>query len=144
MKKQILATAAALVFTALAPTQTHAQQSVLANIPFDFQVGNKTMPAGEYRVRLALTSSNEAVQLVEYTDSSLSIFTLTNSIESTAKNVDPKLVFHCYDNECFLSEIWMGSTSGRQLAPSRREREASRAAAEKEMAVLVVPLTGKM
>jgi hypothetical protein len=142
MKKQILATAAALLFSALASTQTHAQQAAVANIPFEFQVGNKTMPAGEYKVQRA-QSSNDGLELLQRTDSSASIFALTERIDGTGMNTDPKLVFHCYGNECFLSEIWLGSTSGRQLSPSRREREASRAAAENEMAVVVLPLSGK-
>jgi hypothetical protein len=143
MKKQILVAAAALVWTTLAPTQSHAQQAAQANIPFEFQVGNKTMPAGEYKV-LRVSSNDAAVQLIQRTDSSVSTFALTNAIDGIGKSTQPKLVFHCYDSECFLSEIWTGSVSGRLLLPSRREREVSRAKSENEMAVLVLPLTAKL
>ena len=54
MKKQILAVAAALVFTALAPAQSHAQQVTQAKVPFAFQAGNTMMPAGEYQIQRAL------------------------------------------------------------------------------------------
>ena len=143
MKKQILAAAAALIFAAFVPTPSHAQQAALANIPFDFQVGNKTMPAGQYKVQRAL-SGNDAVDLLQRTDSSASVFTSTGPADGTVNNADPKLVFHCYVNECFLSQIWLPNAQGRLLLPSRREREVSRAAAENLMAVLVVPLTGKL
>ena len=143
MKKQILATAAALVFAAFIPTPSHAQQAALANIPFDFQVGNKTMPAGDYKVQRAL-ASNEGVDLLQRTDSSASVFTSTGPADGSVTNTDPKLVFHCYVNECFLSEIWLPNAQGRRLLPSRREREVSRANVEILMAVRVVPLTSKL
>lgn len=143
MKNQILVAAAAMAFTTLAPTQSHAQQGALANIPFDFAVGNKTMPAGEYEVQ-RVPSNDAALQLIQRTDSSVSAFALTNAIDGIGKNAQPKLVFHCYDHECFLSEVWIGTVSGRLLLPSRREREVSRAQSKSEMAVLVLPLTGKL
>jgi len=142
MRKQILAASALLAFAALVPAPSHAQQAVQANVPFSFEVGNKTMPAGDYTVQRVLTN-DQALQLVERTDPSVSVFILTNSIDGTGKNAAPKLVFHCYADECFLSEVWMRSTSGRLLLPSRREREVSRANAENLLAVVVVPLTAK-
>ena len=140
MKKQILAVAAALVFTALAPAQSHAQQITQAKVPFAFQAGNTMMPAGEYQIQRALPST-KAVQQIRRTDSSASTFVLTNVVESRDKNTDSKLIFHCYGNECFLSEIWVGSGQGLKLMPSRREKEVSRAKADNELAVVALPLT---
>jgi hypothetical protein len=140
MKKQILAVAAALVFTALAPAQSHAQQITQAKVPFAFQAGDTMMPAGEYQIQRVLPST-KAVQLIRRTDSSASTFVFTNVVESRDKNADPKLIFHCYSNECFLSEIWAGSGQGLKLEQSRREKEVSRAKAEHELAVVSLPLT---
>lgn len=142
MRKQVLAAAVALAFTAIAPAQTHAQQAVRANVPFAFAVGKKTMPAGEYNVQRN-HPSDAALHLALSEDPSVSVFTLANPIDGAVKTAEPKLVFHCYSGECFLSEIWMNSASGNQLLPSRREREVSRASAENLMAVVVVPLTPK-
>ena len=140
MKKQILAVAAALVFTALAPAQSHAQQITQAKVPFAFQAGNTMMPAGEYQIQRALPST-KAVQQIRRTDSSASTFVRTNVVESRDKNADPKLIFHCYSNECFLSEIWAGSGQGLKLVQSRRVKEVSRAKTENELAVVSLPLT---
>jgi hypothetical protein len=140
MKKQILAVAAALFFTALAPAQSHAQQVTQAKVPFAFQAGNTMMPAGEYQIQRALPST-KAVQQIRRTDSSAATFVLTNVVESRDKNADSKLIFHCYSNECFLSEIWIGSGQGLKLMPSRREKEVSLAKAENELAVVALPLT---
>jgi hypothetical protein len=140
MKKQILAVAAALVFTALAPAQSHAQQVTQAKVPFAFQVGNTMMPAGEYQIQRALPEV-KTLQLIRRSDSSASTFVSTNVVESRGKNTDSKLIFHCYSNECFLSEIWAGNGQGLKLEQSRREKEVSRANAGNELAVVAVPLT---
>jgi hypothetical protein len=140
MKKQILAVAAALVFTALAPAQSHAQQVTQAKIPFAFQAGNTMMPAGEYQIQRALPEV-KTLQLIRRTDSSASTFVGTNVVESRDKNAESKLIFHCYSNECFLSEIWVVSGQGLKLVQSRREKEVSRAKTENELAVVSLPLT---
>jgi hypothetical protein len=140
MKKQILAVAAALVFTALAPAQSHAQQITQAKVPFAFQAGNTMMPAGEYQIQRALPEV-KTLQQIRRTDSFASTFVRTNVVESRDKNADPKLIFHCYSNECFLSEIWAGSGQGLKLEQSRREKEVSLAKTEHELAVVSLPLT---
>jgi hypothetical protein len=140
MKKQILAVAAALVFTALAPAQSHAQQVTQAKVPFAFQAGNTMMAAGEYQIQRALPEVR-TLQLIRRTDSSASTFVLTNVVESRDKNAGSKLIFHCYSNECFLSEIWVGSGQGLKLEQSRREKEVSLAKTENELAVVSLPLT---
>ena len=142
MTKPILAVAAALLFTALVPVQSHAQQLTQAKVPFAFQAGNTMMPAGEYQVQRASKAAT-TTQLIRSTDSSASTFVLTNPVDPSDKNTDARLIFHCYNDkqECFLSEIWAGNSQGMKLVESRREKELSRAAAENELAVVSVPLT---
>jgi hypothetical protein len=140
MTKQILTVAAALVLTALAPAQSHAQQITQAKVPFAFQVANTVMPAGEYRVGRAL-ESNKQVQQIRRADSSASAFVITIPTQSTNKDAGPRLIFHCYGKECFLSEIWNGNGEGMKLMVSRHEKEVSRASAENELAVVSLPLT---
>lgn len=140
MKKQMLAAAFALAFTALAPTQSHAQQAMQAKIPFEFQAGDTMLPAGEYRIVRLLTGS-ESVQEIRATDSSAAVFVGTYSADQGNKHVEAKLIFNCYHNACFLSEIWTGSGPGRKLMQSRREKELSHAKAENELAVVSLPLT---
>jgi hypothetical protein len=140
MKKQILAVAAALVFTTLAPAQSHAQQVTQAKIPFAFQVGNTMLPAGEYQVRPALPNT-KVVEQIRRTDWSAATLVNTNAVEGKDTNAQPKLIFNCYSDECFLSEIWTGNGQGRKLVKSSREKELSRAKAENELAVVTLPLT---
>lgn len=139
MKKQILIAAAALAFTALVPAASHAQEVTQAKVPFAFQAGDTKMPAGEYQIRRTLSSS-KAVQQVRRTDSSASTFVMTYPTDAREKDTVPKLIFQCYSDECFLSEIWSGNGHGMKLAVSRREKELSRATKEDELAVVSVPL----
>jgi hypothetical protein len=140
MKKQMLAAAFALIFTGLARAQGHDQQVMQAKIPFTFQAGSTTLPAGEYRVQQTLTAS-ETVQQLRDTDSSTAVFVGTYSVDPGNKHVEPRLIFNCYTNVCFLSEIWTGSGQGRRLVQSRREKELSHLKAENELAVVALPLT---
>ena len=140
MKKQILAVAAAVALTTLAPAQSHAQQATQANIPFAFQAGNKTMPAGEYRVARSLPNS-ETVQRIRRTDSSASTLVNTYAADFAENHAAPKLIFHCYTNECFLSEIWVGDGQELKLTQSGREKELSQATTENnKLAVVSLPL----
>ncbi len=138
MKSQFLAVAAALIFTTLAPAQSHAQQ-VRASVPFEFQAGDTMMPAGEYQVERGL-SGTKRLQRIQLTDSSISAFVATEPVDTADKNVEPKLIFHCYADECFLSEIWGGESQGRKLEMSRREKQLARANAENELAYVSLPL----
>jgi hypothetical protein len=140
MKKQILTVAAALAFTALVPATSHALQVTQAKVPFAFQAGDKMMPAGEYQIQRALPSTKE-VQQIRRADSSASTFVLTIPAESRNKDAGPRLIFHCYSNECFLYEIWSGNGDGMELEVSRREKEISRTSLENELAVISLPLT---
>lgn len=140
MKNQILTTAAALVFTALAPAASHAQDVAHARVPFAFQAADTMMPAGEYQIRQALSSS-KTVQQIQSRDSSASAFVVTYATGAGNNDAAPKLIFHCYSKECFLSEIWTGNGQELKLMESRREKELSRASAENELAVVLVPFT---
>jgi hypothetical protein len=94
MKSQILTVAAAVVFTALAPAVSHAQEVTEAKVPFAFQAGEAKMPAGEYQIRRTLSSS-KAVQQIRRTDSSASTFVMTYPTDAREKNAVPKLIFNC-------------------------------------------------
>jgi|HubBroStandDraft_2_1064218.scaffolds.fasta_scaffold761315_2 hypothetical protein len=140
MKKQILTVAAALVITALAPAASYAQHVTQAKVPFAFQAADTRMPAGEYQIRRA-SSSSKIVQQIQRTDSSASTFVLTYATAPRNNDAAAKLIFHCYSNECFLSEIWSGNGEGLKLTESRREKHLSRSDAENELALVSVPLT---
>jgi hypothetical protein len=117
MKSQLLRMSMFAVVTAAAVYAQNPQVEK-ATISFNFIVGSRTMPAGQYTVEdvrplLILKSADGGILNV-----------ITDSIQSLDAQTVGKLVFHRYGNQYFLSEVWTpGRTSGRQVSTTGRERE---------------------
>jgi hypothetical protein len=125
MKKQAHILIAMLVLVGFMAVGAQAQSggmTVIAHIPFDFNVGNKTLPAGEYRVR----QLNLAVLKLESKDGRASAVVMTNSV-SAKEEQSPKLIFNRYGSRYFFAQAWIeGSNSGLQAPKSRAERSVER------------------
>jgi len=122
MKKQLFALLGlGLLFaTASAYAQTAALK---ANIPFNFIVTGKSLPAGEYAIRSLSTS--ERVLVIRGSDKSANMV-MANPCESARPSDKTKLVFHRYGDRYFLSQIWTaGNSSGAELPQSPREAEVA-------------------
>ena len=122
MKKQLFALLGLglLLVTVSASAQT---VSLKANIPFNFIVTGKTLPAGEYTIQslstiarvLVLRSAQESGQMV-----------MPNPCQSARPSEKSKLVFHRYGDRYFLSQIWTaGNSSGAEFPQSSREAEVA-------------------
>jgi hypothetical protein len=109
--------------TAAATTPAQTANRIVANVPFEFSVGYKTMPAGEYQIRI-VNSANDAL-LIQSADSKSSALRLSEAT-SRKKNKDVKLVFHRYGERYFLAEVWNGTDTGRQLLRSQEEKGIER------------------
>ena len=90
-----------------------------ATIPFEFVVGNQSLPAGDYRVS-AMNSAGDALRIVSGANAKDSALRLTMPANGTSKSA--KLVFHRYGERYFLAEVWSSAEGGRQLIPSKQER----------------------
>lgn len=128
MKKQIFGTFAVLsLLFALTITSAQAQSRsrVTAHIPFAFQVGDKTLPAGDYSIKRLSTNA----LLVQSTDGDQSALAQApRSVEQSrnAKATTEKLVFRQYGEQYFLAQVWMTKgAGGRELNMSGAERKAA-------------------
>jgi hypothetical protein len=96
-----------------------------ANVPFNFSVGNKTLPAGAYDIRTI--SSDTKMLLLHARDGKANMIVGSNGTESLKSAEKTKLVFHRYGSQYFLAEIWVGgATLGRQLPKTSREKELAK------------------
>jgi hypothetical protein len=122
MKRTLrLFTSLAVLLTMIAAT-AQAQTEVI-NIPFDFNVGNETLPAGEYVVRRN-RSDSEPIWLIENRDGNAGAFFITATVHARRTQNRTKLIFNKYGDQHFLSQIWItGNNSGRELVVQRQERE---------------------
>ncbi|HXY07931.1 MAG TPA: hypothetical protein VEI52_08750 [Terriglobales bacterium] len=100
----------ALIVAACLPGFAQSQQLRL-NIPFDFVVKGRTLPAGHYIVRRG--NIGEDVWTIESGQGS-AIF-LTNPVESPKKAHNPSLVFVRSGDQYALVQIWDDGHLGREL-----------------------------
>ena len=117
--------------TAAVSAKPQAANKVVASIPFEFSVGYKTLPAGEYTVRVIATAGDGL--LIQNDDGTDSVFRLSEATQGKAKDKShARLVFHRYGERYFLSEVWNGSDDiGRRLIKSQEEL-----ALERELAAI--------
>lgn len=122
MKNQILRGVwAASLVGALAVLSVPAEAAeITAKIPFSFTVNGKTLAPGTYHVS---TEVSRGALLVRGVDDGA--FILVTRMES-ARDTDPKLIFHKYGDRYILRQAWMGNGSGRELPQSRLERELAK------------------
>ena len=127
MKKQVLMVLTTLsLFVTLAAVSAYAQSDMRlrVNIPFEFSVGQKLLPAGEYNVSYVV----QGFLVIRSVDYSATYVFPTNSTRSSKTRNESSLVFNQYGDQYFLATIWTeGNDTGYMLSESRAERELSRA-----------------
>jgi len=116
-----------------AVTSANAQISspIRAKIPFDFNVGEKKLPAGEYTFRRVSDFSDNSTMSVNNRDGSVHLFQSTFEAQVVTPKNQSVLLFHKYDDQYFLEQIWLsGDLEGTQLPESRTERTTKRQLAQ--------------
>jgi hypothetical protein len=108
-----------------AQAQTGSRTQLVANIPFQFNVGDKAMPAGEYTVSQVNPSSDHAVlQLRSKDGKSTIMIQMTNMIGKA--NETALLVFNRYGSDSYFAEAWIPSDAGGLQAPKSKSERAAR------------------
>lgn len=139
-----LAVVAVLLVIGFIPS-VHAQQSnvevkarpttsitgaVQVSIPFQFSVDGVTLDAGIYSVAMA----NERGVTIRSASGKQALVVLTNAVENGTEVTAPKLVFHKYGDQYFLTQTWLGrSETGRQLFVSSEELKWARESRNEEL-----------
>ena len=116
------------LFAGLMVSATQAQSIMLkADIPFDFVVGDKRLPSGEYHVK----SLDQVTMQIQSKDARSTAIVLTTGMQAAKISDVGKLIFNRYGDQYFLSKIWApSSVSGRELPKSRLEREVAQRLSE--------------
>ena len=139
MKKQTYTIIALLVLVGsmavAAQAQNNGRRQLIANIPFQFNAGDTTLPAGEYIITQVNPASDKAVMQIRAKDGSRT--TLVQMGAVAGRNAaQTTLAFHRYGNKYFFAEAWVeGESEGLNALKSRSER-----ATQKELAALNVPM----
>lgn len=118
---KLFASVAIAAVLAVVPALAQTPTIIKADVPFDFSVGGKVLPAGEYTVTERTGSS---AILVRSADSAESVFVLAMWSSKKAGDENTAMVFHRVDNHYYLSGIKVeGESFGRELVKSPAERE---------------------
>ena len=128
MKNQALRTftmlSLVLMLTAVSVCAQSERSGVL-KIKFNFIAGGKTLPAGEYTVEPNRRDSHN-VWLVQSREGNAGALFTTIPVSANQIQEETKLVFHKYGDQYFLSQIWTGGNTGRELLMPRFERELAK------------------
>lgn len=117
-----------LLVTSVASAQGQSlTYTIRANIPFDFSVGEKKLPAGRYSIGRAAQNSGDILLAVIDDAGRPKAIRLSNSAQRLHARDKATLVFHHLGDQYFLFQVWpAGATIGRQFPRSRSEREIQR------------------
>jgi hypothetical protein len=113
------------------PTTTSITGTVRVTIPFAFSVADKTFAGGEYYIG----PTNDRTVAIRSVGGKESVVVLTNAVSET-KVSSPRLVFHKYGEQYFLTQAWLrASDEGREFVISSAESKWTQSAPRGEITV---------
>ena len=137
--KSMLFAVTTVLGVALAIMPAHAQSGrrVLADIPFDFSIGNTTLKAGSYTVE----QLQSGILALSSQDGKEHQFAMTFPGDSDKQSQESYLVFVRYGSEAFLKRVFLsGNEDCNELPESSRERELIKSQASRaELSLLIQP-----
>lgn len=110
----------------------------IIHIPFNFTVGEKVFSAGKYVIE-ANRKDSSTVWMIRRKDGSDAALVMTRPVYSVDAQEKTKLVFRRYEDLYFLSEFWSaGSTTGREVQISDREKALDKVLASKRQETILI------
>jgi hypothetical protein len=129
MKKRVLGIAFGGALLALMSVTAFAQlpgAPIRANIPFDFTVRGRTLPAGHYEIS-RINDEPGGLEIANIDHRSEHALFETEPVQQSKIPNRGEIVFHRYGDNYFLYEVWTpGLETGREIETSRRERALER------------------
>jgi hypothetical protein len=144
MKRHLILVAIIILagtFTAGAQAQTAGAQKVVADIPFAFNVGNTSLPAGKYTITVLNPTSDRKVIQIRSAKGRSSAMIFTTALIGNVSD-DAKLVFQRYGDRYFFAQAQMaGDSTSLAAVKSSTERTHEKqavAAAGKQSVVVII------
>ena len=110
-----------------AKAQTAAPQTIRANVPFTFTVGDKTLPAGVYTVRILNPASDRKALQIRSEDGHFSAIIQTVAVKGSLAD-NAKLVFRRYGERHFFAKVQLaGDSTSFATTKNHTERATERA-----------------
>jgi len=132
ISRTMLVAAAALTLGSAAYAQ---KVNVRAMVPFEFVLGDKVYPAGEYAVQSVMTNNDSLY--IKNEEGAKPALLLTDPHTAPEPANQTKLVFHRLGTTYFLYQVWVaGSEVGREFPRSRRETRMALNGAKAETVIV--------
>ena len=113
----------ATAFTANVSGQT--AKTVRANVKFDFRIGDRLYPAGEYRIE-SISGLNDVLRIGSVSDVNKSEFIFANQ-SNAGRTQTPRLVFQKDGEDYFLTKIVLDTQQwGYSIRPSQRQLQSEK------------------
>ena len=93
--------------------QAHSQTQIRVNVPFNFTVGNHSLPAGQYEVSTVWNDNNLTWRVNNHQGQSAVL--MTNPLSSPAADHECSLLFRKISGEYSLVQFWLGRSDGRDV-----------------------------
>lgn len=133
---------AAIVVSGLVGSAS-AQANTLATkikVDFDFNVGNRQLPAGEYRIKFLNNETSQKLLIISSTDGKTNAIIGGLTSPNTAKTEPGAVTFTQYGDRYFISRVNIGDpASTQEVIKSRAERDAARIVANVSTTRVIVP-----
>jgi hypothetical protein len=115
------------ILTVSARAQSASGQRMTANIPFTFNVGSKSLPAGRYTITTLNPTSDRKLLQLRSADGRSTAMVLTMRVNAKTSD-ETKLVFRRYGDQYFFAQAQVaGEQSSLATLKSRAERAQERA-----------------
>lgn len=123
MQKPLIATIATvtIVITLAAAAFAGLTKPLTVNVPFEFMVSGKTLPAGPY----AVIRNTQNIVILTNRENHVSVGALVLQTDES-KSTQASLTFHRYGKDHFLAQISDGTSAGVTLPTSKAERAAAK------------------
>lgn len=123
-----------------AQAQTASPAQLVASIPFQFNVGDKAMPAGDYTIRQVNPSSDQTILQLRAKNGSRTVMIQMDNVIGRAHE-GSQLIFNRLGSEYYFSQAWMsGDETGWQAPKSKAERSVRPELAEMKSSTETVAL----
>jgi hypothetical protein len=112
------------LFFTMAIANVQAQTiSKAVNIPFDFAAGKAQLQAGTYTFK---QRAGNVIAINDVDGKTVAVLNAPLTLGSRDSKPGERLVFNQYDNQYFLSQVWLQAESGKQLFTSAAEARTAR------------------
>ena len=117
-------------------------EELTVTIPFNFTVGQTTLPAGTYTIDRTSANTTEVFSICDADRQVKAVFN-THTVETEDLSAMMRLEFRQYGDRYFLGQIWSGGNSGHELPQSGLERGFAKEMTQKSGKTEVVPVSGQ-